>query len=124
MHDAARPLADQAVFARVIAAVREGAAAAIPVIPVVDTIRSTDANPVDRERLRAVQTPQAFEATRLRAAHASSPEATDDATLVEAAGGQVVLVDGDVRNLKITHPVDIHVRERCSPSRQPRISSR
>lgn len=109
VHDAARPLADEAIFARVIAAVRRGAAAAIPAIPVVDTIRSTDATPVDRARLRAVQTPQAFEATALRAAHSSGLEATDDATLVEAAGGRVVLVDGDVRNLKITHPIDIQV---------------
>ena len=109
VHDAARPLADEEVFSRVVLAVRSGAAAAVPVIPVVDTIRSTDATAIDREHLRAVQTPQAFEASALRAAHASGHDATDDATLVEAVGGQVVLVDGDVRNLKITRPIDIEV---------------
>lgn len=107
IHDAARPLADAALYRRVIDAVRAGAAAAIPVVPVVDTIRSVAGGVIDRDQLRAVQTPQAFAARALRQAHADAPEATDDAALVEALGHPVVLVDGDVRNLKITRPADI-----------------
>lgn len=109
VHDAARPLASNDVFQRVIAAVRSGSAAAIPVVPVVDTIRTVDGQVVDRETLRAVQTPQGFRAEVLRAAHAGSGEATDDASLVEQLGHEVVLVDGDVRNLKITRPADLAV---------------
>lgn len=107
VHDAARPLADDAVYGRVIEAVRNGAAAAVPVVPVIDTIRDVDGGVVDRDRLRAVQTPQGFAAEVLRRAHAAGGEATDDAGLVEALGHDVVLVDGDVRNLKITRPADI-----------------
>ncbi len=107
VHDAARPLASSGVFARVIAAVEAGAVAAIPVVPVVDTIRHIDNGVVDREALRSVQTPQGFDADVLREAHRHGAEATDDATLVEALGHEVVLVDGDVRNLKITRPADI-----------------
>jgi 2-C-methyl-D-erythritol 4-phosphate cytidylyltransferase len=59
----------------------------------------------------AVQTPQAFRAAALRAAHAGNAEATDDASLVEAAGGKVVVVDGSPTNLKITRPADLVVAE-------------
>ena len=58
-----------------------------------------------------MQTPQGFEASAIRAAHAHGAEATDDATLVEAAGGTVALVDGEPRNLKITGPQDRAVAE-------------
>ena len=102
-------VADEDIFDRVIEAVRSGADAAIPAIPVVDTIQSTGGEFIDREGLRVVQTPQAFSAPALRAAHSSGLNATDDATLVAAAGGQVVSVNGDFRNLKITHPIDIQV---------------
>lgn len=107
VHDGARPLADLALFGRVIAAVRAGADAVVPVVPVVDTIRSLDGGVVDRSRLVAVQTPQGFRAEVLRAAHRGGGEATDDATLVEAIGGKVELVDGDRRNLKITEADDL-----------------
>jgi len=107
VHDAARPLADRSVYGRVIEAVSAGHDGAVPVVDVVDTIRSVDGRVVDREQLRAVQTPQAFRASVLREAHAPGGEATDDAGLVEAAGGEIVLVDGDVRNLKITRPADL-----------------
>ncbi len=128
VHDAARPFAGPEVFDRVVAAVRGGADAAIPAIPVTDTVKQiapsagTDhvgavggidgvvgvvvATP-DRDLLVAVQTPQAFRASRLREAHASGAEATDDAALVEAAGGTVVVVAGDVANRKITEPDDL-----------------
>lgn len=109
VHDAARPLADAAVYRRVIAAIESGAAAAVPVVPVVDTIRTVDGDLVDRDRLRAVQTPQGFRADVLRQAHASRQEATDDAALVADAGHDVVLVEGDLRSLKVTRPTDIAV---------------
>lgn len=111
VHDAARPLASREIFQRVIAAVKDGADAAVPATEVTDTIRHTETGPVDRSLLRAVQTPQAFKAEMLEAAHAQSPEATDDATLVEAIGGKVVLVQGDPANIKITQPQDLPVAE-------------
>lgn len=120
VHDGARPFADAALFARVIAAVHAGADAAIPGIAVADTIKqvATDGAVVGtpvRDTLRAVQTPQAFRASVLRAAHAAGGDATDDATLVEAAGGRVVVVEGDARNRKITDPADLRwARERVA----------
>jgi 2-C-methyl-D-erythritol 4-phosphate cytidylyltransferase len=113
VHDAARPLAGPEVFARVLAAVRAGADAAVPVVPVADTIKRVQGNRVaatlDRQTLVAVQTPQAFRADALRRAHASQPEASDDAALVEAGGGMVVTVAGDRRNFKLTDPDDLLV---------------
>lgn len=109
VHDAARPLAPAALFAAVIRAVADGADGAIPAVPVHDTIRHVDDGVVDRSQLVAVQTPQAFRAERLRAAHAHGGEATDDASLVEAAGGTVVVVPGHPHNLKITDPGDLRV---------------
>ncbi len=109
VHDAARPMASRELFERVIAAVRSGADAAVPVVPVVDTIRHTRDGTVDRDALRAVQTPQGFRAEALRRAHANGGEATDDASLVESTGATVVLVDGERWNLKITEPTDLDV---------------
>ena len=111
VHDGARPLADDGVFERVIEAVRAGADAAVPVVDVTDTIRWRGGGPVDRRQLAAVQTPQAFRADVLRAAHAGGADATDDATLAEAAGATVVTVDGDPRNLKITESHDLVTAE-------------
>lgn len=112
VHDAARPLATAALYRRVIDAVVSGADGAVPGIVVTDTIKVVDgdgrivATP-DRATLRAVQTPQAFRADRLRGAHAGDAEGTDDAALVERAGGRVVVVEGDVGNRKITLPADL-----------------
>ena len=111
VHDGARPLATDGVFERVIQAVRAGADAAIPVIDLTDTIRWRGGGTADRRKLAAVQTPQAFRAGALRAAHAAGADATDDATLVEATGATVVTVDGDSRNLKITEPHDLVTAE-------------
>jgi len=107
VHDGARPLAGSDLFARVVAAVRDGADAVVPGIPVPDSLRDVEGGVVDRDVVLAVQTPQGFPADRLRAAHASGADASDDATLVEADGGTVVVVDGDPVNLKITRPVDL-----------------
>ena len=109
VHDAARPLATDELYRRVITAVRGGADAVVPAIPIVDTVRRRGGTTVDRSELVAVQTPQGFRADALRAAHAAGGDATDDATLVELDGGTVVLVDGDPHNLKLTDPLDFDV---------------
>jgi 2-C-methyl-D-erythritol 4-phosphate cytidylyltransferase len=112
VHDAARPFANEDDFARVIDAVVSGADGAVPAIPVADTIKVVDdtgqvVRTPDRGSLRAVQTPQAFRAEMLRRAHASRGEGSDDASLVEAEGGKVVVVDGEVLNRKITTRDDL-----------------
>ena len=123
VHDAARPLATAELYERVIAAVRDGADAAIPAIEVTDTIKvierpahartdggidgSAVVSTPDRSTLVAVQTPQAFRSSALRAAHGQAGSATDDAALVEAFGGRVVVVTGEPRNRKITEPDDL-----------------
>lgn len=112
VHDGARPFADADLFRRVIAAVATGADAAVPGIAVVDTIKQVDTagrvvHTPPRAELTAVQTPQAFRASVLRAAHESDGDATDDAALVEAAGGTVVVVAGHPDNRKITDPDDL-----------------
>lgn len=112
VHDAARPFANEDDFARVIEAIADGADGAVPAIPVADTIKVVDdtgqvVRTPARGSLRAVQTPQAFRAEVLRRAHASLGEGTDDAALVEAEGGKVVVVDGDVLNRKITTRDDL-----------------
>lgn len=133
VHDAARPLASPDIYRRVIEAVLDGADAAIPAVAVTDTIKAID-RPVDtasdgwghvvetpdRDRLVAVQTPQAFRADRLRAAHNSGLDATDDAALVEAAGGTVVVVRGDTNNRKITEPGDLEWARRQISSESDR----
>jgi 2-C-methyl-D-erythritol 4-phosphate cytidylyltransferase len=109
VHDGARPVPVPAVWERVLAAVADGADGAVPAVPVTDTLREVGGATIDRTRFVAVQTPQAFRAAALRAAHAREPEATDDASLLEAAGGRVVVVDGDPANIKITTPVDLEL---------------
>lgn len=107
VHDAARPLADSGVYERVLAALRAGAGAVVPVVPVTDSIRDASGHAVDRATLLAVQTPQGFAAPLLRLAHRENSEASDDATLVEAVGGKVVTVLGDPANFKITNAPDL-----------------
>ena len=108
VHDGARPLASRDLFARVVAAVAAGADAVVPGVPVNDSLRRVD-GAVDREGMMAVQTPQGFPAATLRAAHAGGADASDDAALVEAYGGSVVVVDGEADNLKVIRPVDLLV---------------
>jgi 2-C-methyl-D-erythritol 4-phosphate cytidylyltransferase len=113
VHDAARPLASPLLFAAVIAAVRAGADAVVPALAVTDTVKRVDGDrvieTVPREGLVVVQTPQAFRAEALRRAHASKSDASDDAMLVEQAGGVVQIVPGESRNIKITVPDDLEV---------------
>ncbi len=112
VHDAARPLASEDLFRRVIESVRGGADGAVPGIAVFDTIKEVDnfgvvTRTVPRARIVAVQTPQAFAAQKLWAAHASGEEGTDDAELVERAGGKIVVVNGENTARKITMPDDL-----------------
>jgi 2-C-methyl-D-erythritol 4-phosphate cytidylyltransferase len=111
VHDAARPLATPALFEIVIDAVRAGADAAVPALDVSDTLKRVENGrvtaTVERDGIVSVQTPQAFRADVLRAAHAFGATATDDAALVEAAGGTVVIVAGDPRNVKVTTVADL-----------------
>lgn len=141
VHDAARPLAGEGLYVSVISAVAEGADAAVPGVGVVDTLKIVDtpekavtangtASPVsgnvvstlDRSRIVAVQTPQAFKASALIAAHGLGEDATDDAGLVEAIGGKVVVVPGDRWNLKITFPIDLAIAEAALAARSSEVS--
>jgi 2-C-methyl-D-erythritol 4-phosphate cytidylyltransferase len=116
VHDAARPLASASLFATVIDAVRSGADGAIPGLPISDTVKRVDHDRVvetlERDALFAVQTPQAFKAEVLRRAHRDSGDATDDAALVEAIGGEVLVVPGEPGNRKITDQNDVALFER------------
>jgi 2-C-methyl-D-erythritol 4-phosphate cytidylyltransferase len=117
IHDAARPLASPGLVQRVIGALGSaGADGAIPALAVRDTLKRVEGDlvvaTVDRSRLVAVQTPQAFRFDALVSAHrADDDDATDDAALVERAGGMVVVVPGEERNLKVTYPADLAVME-------------
>ncbi len=118
VHDAARPLVPDSVTRAVIAAVGRGAVAAIPVIPVADSIRLVEADSsivVDRTPLRAVQTPQGFRLRELIEAHELVHRAglhvTDDAAACEAAGHHVELVPGSRESIKITEAVDLVLAE-------------
>ena len=123
VHDAARPFADPSLFDRAVAAVVAGADGAIPAIAVTDTIKVVADGVVvatpDRASLVAVQTPQAFRADVLRRAHTSADTSTDDAALVEAIGGRVVVVEGDTRNRKITRPDDLEWARRELETSRP-----
>ena len=112
VHDAARPLASGELGKRVIDALAAGDVAVIPALNVADTIKEVDAanyvvSTPNRERLRAVQTPQGFARETLVKAHMQNIEATDDGALVEAMRGKVKLIEGEIRALKITNPEDL-----------------
>jgi 2-C-methyl-D-erythritol 4-phosphate cytidylyltransferase len=109
--DAARPLASHGLFRSVADAVLAGADAVVPTVAVVDTVTDQDGTAVDRDGLRIVQTPQGFRTEALRRVHALAPEATDDSTLVRAAGGRLRAVQGERWNLKVTEPDDLAVAE-------------
>lgn len=123
VHDVARAFVPAEVIDRVIDALAT-AEAAIPVLPVTDTIRRTDASgelheTVDRSTLAAVQTPQGFSRAALIAAHEGAPPtATDDAVLIEARGGRVAGVAGDALAFKITYPLDLLLAEAVASERR------
>jgi 2-C-methyl-D-erythritol 4-phosphate cytidylyltransferase len=116
VHDAARPIVTDEVLERLIAALGQGFDGAVPVLPVTDTIKLVRAGVVEetlnRDNLAAAQTPQAFVAPVFRAALAAAAAGpthspTDCASLVEAAGGRVAVVEGDERLLKVTTQADL-----------------
>lgn len=122
VHDAARPLVTTALFTQALAELdRSRADAVIAAAPVTDTIKECAADgrtvtrTLDRSRLWAIQTPQVFRRAALQAALAGSDEhlarATDDAWLIEHAGGTVRIVGSDPGNLKVTTPEDLRIAE-------------
>jgi len=131
VHDAARPLASPALFARVLERLeRSGAEAAIAACPVTDTIKevgdddATVQRTLARARLWAVQTPQGFRRRALEEVLRRSPprllaQATDDAWLIEQAGGIVEVVPGEPENLKITTAIDLRLAELLLAERVP-----
>lgn len=118
IHDGVRPLVSHELISRVIQATKESGAA-IPVIPVEDTVKLIEGDKIldtlDRTKIRRVQTPQGFSyqvlKTALNRARDEEYYGTDEATLVEKMGGEVVFVDGDYKNIKITTPEDLRIAE-------------
>lgn len=115
VHDGVRPLATADLIGRVMEAARRDGAA-IPVVMLNDSVRQVmgeSSHALDRSSLRAVQTPQAFDARLLLRAYSQpfQPTFTDDASVVERAGHGVILVEGAPRNLKITRPMDLALAE-------------
>jgi 2-C-methyl-D-erythritol 4-phosphate cytidylyltransferase len=114
IHDGVRPFVKSALVESLFAQVSKSNKGAIPVLNLVDSIRevqegSLESKALDRSNFRAVQTPQVFPAASLISAY-STPEQdgfTDDASVFEAAGYQVLLLPGDADNIKITHPKDL-----------------
>lgn len=115
IHDGARPLVTAAIVERALRAAAAGTGA-IAAVPLADTLKrvtddGTITATVDRRHLWRAQTPQAFPRSMIVDAYRRAAEeavlATDDAALVERYGGRVVVVDGDVRNLKVTRPADL-----------------
>ena len=139
VHDAARALTPSETVRRVVAAVRAGHDAVVPALAVTDTVKEiAPAGPAgsgveivvgtpDRSRLRAVQTPQGFAVAALVRAHElgaargadEALAASDDAGLVEAAGGRVVVVEGDPLALKVTTPLDLALAELLAAAPAP-----
>jgi 2-C-methyl-D-erythritol 4-phosphate cytidylyltransferase len=114
VHDAARPLVTDEVIERVITALGDGWDGAVPALPISDTVKRVEGEAVsetlDRQGLVAVQTPQAFVAPILRAAVTGEvSSAPDCASLVEARGGRVRVVEGDRRLVKVTEPLDLEL---------------
>ena len=127
VHDAARPLVTPELVRACVGAVEDGWDGAVAAARVTDTIKEAGEGgrverTLDRSRLWAIQTPQAFRADRLRAVLDAPAEvlaaATDEAMLVEARGGSVRIVEAPRENLKVTGPLDLEraeaiLRSRC-----------
>ena len=116
VHDAARPLLSEQVIERVLAPLSQGWDGVVPGLPIADTVKRVRGDEVvetlPRGDLVAVQTPQAFVASKLREAMSGEvSSASDCASLVEAGGGRVKVVPGDHRLLKVTEPGDLALVE-------------
>lgn len=112
VHDGVRPFVGEDVV-RACYKVAADTGAAVPVVPVVETVREIGGSTLDRSRLRLVQTPQVFRLSLLRRAYEQpyTERFTDDASVVEAIGHAVTLVDGNRENIKITTPLDLCVAQ-------------
>ena len=116
VQDGVRPLVSGKVIDQAFAIARQ-CGSAVPVVAVTDSIRQVEddgtSHIVPRSVLRAVQTPQAFNAVELKAAYDRPylPVYTDDASVYELAGHPVTLIDGETTNIKITHPSDLLLAE-------------
>jgi 2-C-methyl-D-erythritol 4-phosphate cytidylyltransferase len=115
VHDGVRAMATKKLIIRAMLAAEEHDAV-IPVVDVIDSYRRVDGNEshiVPRAELRIVQTPQIFKAQMLRDAYNIdfSPTFTDDASVIEAAGGRITLVEGERTNIKLTTPEDMAYAE-------------
>ena len=116
VHDGVRPFVSIDVIARCYETARR-TGAAIPVTPVIETLRHSDSanssHTVPRDEYHLVQTPQTFDIQLLKAANRQpySPLFTDDASVVEASGHEVTLVEGNRENIKLTTPFDLRVAE-------------
>jgi 2-C-methyl-D-erythritol 4-phosphate cytidylyltransferase len=115
IHDAVRPLVSHETLARCFNALNEYNAV-VPAIPINDSIRQVHGllnKSVDRSLYKRIQTPQCFESSMLKEAYSKpfSPLFTDDASVVEANGHSVFLVEGNLENIKITSPIDLIVGE-------------
>ncbi|MDQ3963654.1 MAG: 2-C-methyl-D-erythritol 4-phosphate cytidylyltransferase [Actinomycetota bacterium] len=123
IHDAARPFLTKEIVVAVLAGL-DNADAAIAAVPATDTLKQVDRarvqRTVERSSLWAAQTPQAFSTDALRRAHEKAAleklDFTDDAALIEHAGGSVAVVEGDVRNIKITTAADFRLAEAIAAS--------
>lgn len=116
VHDAARPLLEDELIARVLVPLSEGWDGVVPGLSLSDTVKRVEGqrviDTVDRTGLVAVQTPQAFRADVLRAAYDGDlAAATDCSSLVERRGGRITVVDGDPRLLKVTTKADLAIVE-------------
>ena len=118
IHDAVRPLVPAYVVADVIKALDDGATAVAPAMPVVDTIRQVDGDTstvVDRDTLRAIQTPQGFDRATITQCHRRMADdgvkVTDDLSCCELYDHQITLVEGSRAAMKITEPIDIDIAE-------------
>ena len=115
IHDAVRPLASKKLIIKLFLEA-ENSTAVIPVVAPIDSYRiveGDDSRIIDRSALRMVQTPQLFQAEALRKAYEQpfSATFTDDASVMEAAGHKVTLVEGERENIKITTPSDMLIAE-------------
>ena len=123
VHDAARPFVSRDHVERLLAAL-DVADGAVPALPVPDTLKRGDGlidETVSREGLWRAQTPQAFRFGRLKAAYRRWPateEPTDDASVMERAGGHVAMVPGDPMLMKLTYPEDFLMAEQLAASRR------
>jgi 2-C-methyl-D-erythritol 4-phosphate cytidylyltransferase len=113
IHDAAHPLATPELIGRVVAAVVSGADAAVPIVPVTETLGRVEdcvlSDIVSKVNVALVQMPHAFRAEVLRDAHSNEPDVSDEATLLRRLGRTVVTVHGEVANVHVTTPDDLRL---------------